>query len=89
MKKQQKKQCGLNTKNIKLNPAKHCDLVIQVLEYREYKLLSSNRKNEYIQKSLNKFIKQIEKKDGEVEEEEEEEKEYNNRTNQEHRNSNI
>ena len=64
-----------------MNPAKHCDLVIQVLEYSEYTLLSSNRKNEYIQKSLNKFRKQREKKDGEVEEEEEEEKEYNNRTN--------
>ena len=28
-------QCGLNTKNIKLNPSKHCDLVVQVLEYSE------------------------------------------------------
>ena len=28
-------QCGLNTKNIKLNPAKHCDLIVQVLEYSE------------------------------------------------------
>lgn len=42
-------QCGLNTKNIKLNPAKHCDLIVQVLEYSEYSLLSD--KNE----SLNKF----------------------------------
>ena len=28
-------QCGLNTKNIQLNPSKHCDLVVQVLEYSE------------------------------------------------------
>ena len=28
-------QSGLNTKNIKLNPSKHCDLVVQVLEYNE------------------------------------------------------
>ena len=63
-------QCGLNTKNIKLNPAKHCDLVVQVLEYSEYTLLSDNRKNEYIQKSLNKFRKQEEKKEGEQDENE-------------------
>ena len=66
-------QCGLNTKNIKLNPAKHCDLVVQVLEYSEYTLLNSNRKNEYIQKSLNIFKKQREKNEGEEEEEEEKE----------------
>jgi hypothetical protein len=29
-------QSGLNTKNIELFPAKHCDLVVQVLEYNEY-----------------------------------------------------
>jgi hypothetical protein len=63
-------QCGLNTKNIKLIPAKHCDLVVQVLEYSEYTLLNNNRKNEYIQKSLNKFRKQEEKKEGEGEEDE-------------------
>ena len=40
-------QCGLNTKNIKLNPSKHCDLVVQVLEYSEYGLQNSiNKPNE-------------------------------------------
>ena len=29
-------QSGLNTKNIELFPAKHCDLIVQVLEYNEY-----------------------------------------------------
>lgn len=29
-------QSGLNTKNIQLFPAKHCDLIVQVLEYNEY-----------------------------------------------------
>ena len=56
-----------------MNPAKHCDLVVQVLEYSEYTLLNSNRKNEYIQKSLNIFKKQREKNEGEEEEEEEKE----------------
>ena len=46
-------QCGLNTKNIKLNPAKHCDLVVQVLEYSEI----DNTKNEYKQKSYKEFCK--------------------------------
>lgn len=45
-------QCGLNTKNIKLNPAKHCDLIVQVLEYSEYSLLSN--KNDSINKFKNK-----------------------------------
>ena len=36
-------QCGLNTKNIKLNPAKHCDLIVQVLEYSEIDQFKFNK----------------------------------------------
>ena len=42
-------QSGLNTKNIKLSPSKHCDLIVQVLEYSEIE--PSN--NQYIQQPIN------------------------------------
>ena len=42
-------QSGLNTKNIELFSAKHCDLVVQVLEYNEYSL------DDLIDNDLEKF----------------------------------
>ena len=62
-------QCGLNTKNIKLNPAKHCDLVVQVLEYSEI----DNRKNMFIKQSEEIFHRG--NKDNKEEEQNEEKQE--------------
>ena len=42
-------QSGLNTKNIELFSAKHCDLILQVLEYNEYNI------NDMIKKDLKKY----------------------------------
>ena len=61
-------QCGLNTKNIKLIQAKHCDLIVQVLEYIEI----DSKNSPYYKQSLNKF-KGTEIKEEEVNENEDEE----------------
>ena len=41
-------QSGLNTKNIKLNPSKHCDLIVQILEFNELQ----NAQNQQINQNV-------------------------------------
>ena len=57
-------QSGLNTKNIELFPAKHCDLIVQVLEYNEYNY----------EDLINKNLEKLESKDIEKQSDKNEEK---------------
>ena len=70
-------QSGLNTKNIKLNQAKHCDLIVQVLEYNEI----DPKRTAYYKDSYNKFKKKNEIKEEEKEEEKEEKGDENDDSN--------
>jgi len=57
-------QSGLNIKNIELFPAKHCDLIVQVLEYNEFNY----------QDYINKNLENLESKDKDKQSENFEEK---------------